>query len=227
MDYAKNNKNITAIVPAYNEAERISKVLEVLTTYKQFKEIIVVDDGSTDNTEEIVKKFNVRYIRNESNKGKGASMDIGVKHAGGEIIFFCDADVLGLNHKILEETIKPVFENKVEMFIAMRNRKLYFLSFILVFVPLLGGERALTKRLWINLPDKYKDRFKIETALNFYAKYYYKGLDYKVFSGITQIIKEKKYGLKRGIKQRFGMYKDVLKAAFELQTLDLPKNHKH
>jgi len=71
MDYAKNNKNITAIVPAYNEAERISKVLEVLTTYKQFKEIIVVDDGSTDNTEEIVKKFNVRYIRNESNKGKG------------------------------------------------------------------------------------------------------------------------------------------------------------
>lgn len=226
MDHEKNSQSITAIVPAYNEAERIGKVLEVLTSFKKFKEIIVIDDGSTDKTGEIAKRFNVKYIRNEINRGKGASMDIAVKQAESDIIFFCDADVVGLNHKILEETITPVLEDKVEMFIAMRNRKLYFLSFVLVFVPLLGGERALTKRLWLNLPEKYKDRFKIETALNFYAKYYYNGLDYKVFSGLTQTIKEKKYGLKSGIKQRWGMYKDVMKAAFELQTLDLPKSHK-
>ena len=69
MDRKENNKKITAIVPAYNEAVRIKHVLDVLTTYPGFSDIIIIDDGSTDNTEDVVKKYPVNYIKNSSNQG--------------------------------------------------------------------------------------------------------------------------------------------------------------
>ena len=227
MGNQKDRKRISAIIPAYNESERIGAVLEVLTTYENFKEVIVIDDGSTDDTGEIAKKYPVKYIKNKTNKGKGYSMDRGVKISKGDIIFFCDADVKGLNHRIIDKITTPVLRGETEMMIGMRNRKIYYLKFIITFVPLLGGERALTKRLWTRLPDYFKDRFKIEAGLNFYSKYYYNGFRYKVFKGLSQTIKEKKYGLINGLKQRFGMYYDILSAQTKLEFVDLPKNEKN
>jgi len=218
------NKRVTAIVPAYNEAKRIKRVLDVLTTYPKFEEIIVVDDGSDDNTEKIVGNYDVRYVRNPINKGKGYSMDLGVKLAKGDILFFADADVSGLTHQIIDEITEPVLNDEVEMFVGMRERKIYFLNFIMLFVPLLGGERALTKELWEKLPDYYKHYFRVETGLNFYAKYYGRGFKYKTFAGMTQTIKEKKYGFFKGVKQRWRMILNLLSAQLKLQFVDIPKS---
>lgn len=77
------------------------------------------------------------------------------------------------------------------MFIGMRNRKWYFAHQIIAFVPLLGSERALTKKLWQRIPDYYKQYFRIETALNFFTLYSGNGFNYKVFQGLAQVIKEK------------------------------------
>lgn len=224
MDKQKNSQKITAIVPAWNEAPRIQKVLDVLVTYPNFKEVIVIDDGSTDNTEQIVKKYNVRYIKNETNRGKGFSMDRAVQSAETEIIFFCDADVSGITHKIIDQITQPVLERKVDMFIGMRNRKIYFVHAVMAIVPLVGGERALTKTLWKKIPDYYKHYFRIEAGLNFYAKYYGNGFDYKVFKGMSQVIKEKKYGFLRGTQQRFQLYSDLILAQLKLRLVDIPKS---
>ena len=127
MGHKKTDKRISAIVPAYNEAERIGRVLDILTTYPDFKEIIVIDDGSPDGTEAIVRRYDVRYVKKKVNGGKGAAMDLGVKLAKGDVIFFCDADISGLTHKIIDQITCPVVNGEVEMFIGMRNRKIYFL----------------------------------------------------------------------------------------------------
>jgi len=224
MDQQKSNLKVSAIVPAYNEAQRIGPVLQVLTNCAALDEVIVVDDGSKDNTSEVVQKYPVKYIQLTKNGGKGSAMERGVQEARNVIIFFCDADIRGLKASMVEEIAAPVLEGKVEMFIAMRNRKSYYLRFLLAFVPLLGGERVLTKKLWNQVPSYYKERFRIEAGLNFYAKYYGKGFRFKVFPGLTQTIKEKKYGMWKGFTARVGMFRDYLVAQIKLQWVHIPRS---
>ncbi|KKT86898.1 MAG: Glycosyl transferase family 2 [Microgenomates group bacterium GW2011_GWA1_Microgenomates_45_10] len=224
MAKQKNRKTITAIVPAYNEAERIGRVLSILTAYPHFEEVIVVDDGSTDGTEEIVKQYPVRYVKNTINKGKGHAMDTGVALSKGGIIFFTDADVTGLTHEIIDDILKSVVDGEVDMSIGMRNRTTFYLHYIVFFLPLLSGERAVTKNLWQMLPSHYKRRFKVETGLNFYARYYGKGFNYKVFKGLSQVIKEKKFGLIEGLRRRWLLCVNVISAQLQSQFIDIPKS---
>lgn len=203
---------VTALVPAYNEVARVSNVLTVLTTYPGFKEVIVIDDGSTDATAAVARRFPARVIRLPKNMGKGQAMDHGVQAATTPILFFCDADVKGLTHSVIEQTLAPVLTGDVDMMIAMRNRKIYYARFILRMIPLLGGERALTRSLWEQVPATYKQRFRIEAALNFYAHHGGRGFGYRVFPGLTQTIKEKKYGWWPGFTSRLRMFYEVMAA---------------
>ena len=219
---AGENTGVTAVVAAFNEASRIGRMLEILTTFEGFREVVVVDDGSTDDTAEAASEFPVTVLEVTPNQGKGHAMDVGVAHASTDVIFFADADIVGLTHDMIEETISPVVDGSCEMFILMRNRKIYLLHRIMAFVPLLGGERALTKHLWDILPARYKDRFRIEAGLNFYAVHYGSGLKFRVFKGISQTTKEAKFGFWDGIRRRFAMFSEVLAAAWDLQWNDLP-----
>jgi dolichyl-phosphate beta-glucosyltransferase len=92
----------TIVIPAYNEGARIERALvEVLRTLdeKQWDaEVIVVNDGSRDNTAEIVRSFvaadrRVRLLENDRNRGKGYSVRNGLLHGAGKIVMFTDADL--------------------------------------------------------------------------------------------------------------------------------------
>ena len=198
--------NITAIIPAFNEAPRIGHALAALLASGCFQEIIVIDDGSTDQTHSVAAAFPVHVLRLHSNQGKGAAMAAGVAASSADIYFFCDADILGLQPLTIQAVLQPVIDGKLDMFIAMRDRPIFHIApWLSHRVPLLGGERAVTARLWHQVPNRYKQGFRIEAALNFYARYYGHGLGSRVITGLTQTIKEKKYGLFPGFFQRIFM----------------------
>lgn len=90
------------VIPAFNESQRIAssldQILYFLARQNWDAEVIVVNDGSRDDTAEIVRQYSaknaiVRLIENPGNRGKGYSVRNGVMHAGGELILFADADL--------------------------------------------------------------------------------------------------------------------------------------
>ncbi len=89
---------ISFVIPAYNEELRISQTINKVFDYfgkQNFEfEIIVVDDGSKDNTQIVMKNFpNVKYIKLVQNQGKGAAVRTGMLAAQGKYIIFSDADL--------------------------------------------------------------------------------------------------------------------------------------
>lgn len=98
-----NSKQYSIIIPAFNESKRIQKTLiEVSDYFKKRKiqiEIFVIDDGSTDNTGEVIEEFkkknnleNLRLVKLSKNSGKGFAVKTGVFESTGENILFLDAD---------------------------------------------------------------------------------------------------------------------------------------
>jgi glycosyltransferase involved in cell wall biosynthesis len=105
--------DVSIVIPAYNEEESAAQVMEeiknVVASDSRTYEIIVVDDGSTDNTSGILEKTGVRVIRHEVNKGYGATLKTGIRHARGEIVVITDADGTYPNEQI--PTIVGLMEN--------------------------------------------------------------------------------------------------------------------
>jgi dolichyl-phosphate beta-glucosyltransferase len=94
--------NYSIVIPAYNEGQRLTATLEKVLAYVRQQgwdaEVIVVNDGSRDNTAEIVREFAakdslVRLVENPGNRGKGYSVRNGMLKARGEVVVFSDADL--------------------------------------------------------------------------------------------------------------------------------------
>jgi dolichyl-phosphate beta-glucosyltransferase len=93
--------DLSVIIPAFNEGRRIRRclhdVIDHLAQRGLAAEVLVVDDGSTDDTSVVVEAFAeahsaVRLIRMDHNRGKGAAVRTGIRHAGGSLVLFADAD---------------------------------------------------------------------------------------------------------------------------------------
>lgn len=85
---------VSVIIPAFNEAEGIAGLLEKLVAldYHKKYEVIVIDDGSSDSTAEIVNRFPVRLIKHHTNKGYGAALKTGIRKAHGQKVVMLDSD---------------------------------------------------------------------------------------------------------------------------------------
>lgn len=118
------NKKISILIPVYNEERTIEEILNrvLRETENWQKEIIVINDGSTDKTLEKIKKFwdKIILLNLEKNRGKGFALREGFKKVTGEIIIIQDAD-LEYNPKDYKKLLTPILEGKTKIVYGSRN----------------------------------------------------------------------------------------------------------
>ncbi len=119
-------KGVTLIIPAYNEEKSVGKVIREAKKVKEISQIIVVNDGSKDNTSKIAQELGVDLIEHHENLGKGEALKTGISHAKGEIIAFVDADWTNIESKKIRAMILPIIKDKADFvkasFIMKRGR---------------------------------------------------------------------------------------------------------
>jgi hypothetical protein len=106
------------------------------------------------------------------------------------------------------------------MYVGIRSRRRYWLNRLLKIFPLIGGERALTRDVWEAVPSRYKEQFEIEIALNYSCKRAGLRMGRRVIRGMSQVIKEKKWGLGYGLIRRYFMIQDLLIIGFRLYVIE-------
>lgn len=131
-------RELSVIVPAYNEADTILEVLSQLASLDCVKEIIVVDDGSQDDTQAKVRGFNsplVKLIEMPANEGKTAAVRRGIAEVQGEITIIQDAD-LEYDPSEIPAVIEPILAQRADVVYGSRflvrktARVLYFYHYL-------------------------------------------------------------------------------------------------
>lgn len=114
---------LSVIVPVYNEVRTLREVVESVLNLQVSKQVIVVDDGSTDGTREIIeslrKEHGITVVLHESNQGKGAAIQTGIELALGEIVIVQDAD-LEYNPEDILSVIQPILDGESEVVFGSR-----------------------------------------------------------------------------------------------------------
>jgi glycosyltransferase involved in cell wall biosynthesis len=206
---------IAAIVPALNEEKNIANVLKTLfQSIDRFDEVIVVDGGSQDKTAEISQNMGAKVI-NFPEKGKGNAMLQGVKNTAAEILFFCDADLIGFLPQHVASLIQPVLRNEAVMSVGIRERRGWgkLSHFLIKLDPLLAiaGERVIPRYIFEAIPADFIKGFMVETALNYYCRINNLPVSYVKLKGLSITIKEAKWGMWRGFTARLKMFWELIK----------------
>lgn len=219
---------VSCIIPAYNEAPTIENVLNVLSTSPLIDEIIVVDDGSTDNTEKIVKdQFPfVKYIKHSVNKGKAAALVTGAHSAVNSYLFFCDADLIGLTPAHIDQLIIPVLYGDTHMtcgiqeFINPFGNSRWFQivnknkpdsikktgSRLNEFILGLGGEKVLRKEDFLQVQDIQNSDYGVEHKVIEYFRANNLSFEYHILKGVGHRHKITKWGFKKGLTKELKAY---------------------
>jgi glycosyltransferase involved in cell wall biosynthesis len=125
---------LSVVVPVYNEARWVPEVLRRVRAVPIPKEIIIVDDGSTDGTRELLREVecddDVRVLYQPANRGKGAALRAGFRLAGGDVVLVQDAD-LEYDPADYPRLLQPILDGRADVvfgsrFVGEQHRVLYF-----------------------------------------------------------------------------------------------------
>lgn len=206
---------VSVVIPAYNEAARIGAVLEPVLAAPSVHEVIVVDDGSTDDTAAVAARYGVKVVRLPENRGKGAALAAGAREAKGDVLLFLDADLTGLTPQHVEDLVRAYAEGDAEVVIAVFRKGRPATDLSQRVVPFLSGQRILARSLWEKAAAAAEGaEFGVETTLTKLA--FREGWRQKTvaWEGVSHVRKEEKYGFWWGFRDRLRMYADVVRSLF-------------
>ncbi len=106
-------RNVSVIIPAYNEEKTIGQVIDIVNESNIECEIIVVNNCCTDGTTEAATEKGAKVVYCDK-KGKGYAMEVGLKAATNEIVVFLDADITDYDKNLIPLLVTPIIENDID-----------------------------------------------------------------------------------------------------------------
>ena len=155
---------VAAVVPARNEESTVGSVVAALGRAGLVDEVVVVDNASTDATADAAAAAGARVVVC-GEVGKGQAMRAGAAATDADVLLFADADLLGIRPEHADALVGPVLDGRVAMACGLFDRG----SLNPVFMhglPVLTGQRALTRRLFESLDAAATVGYRVEAELN-------------------------------------------------------------
>ena len=125
---------VSLVIPVYNEEETLGVIIRAAKKADYIGEVIIVDDGSTDNSRAIAEQERAKVVAHDSNQGKGKTLKTGISHCSGKYVLFMDADIrniadvdiktdkIYLNPKKLNLLTEPLVLGEADMVKATFDR---------------------------------------------------------------------------------------------------------
>lgn len=173
-NYHHRQNPVTVVIPAYNEAIHIGSLIDVLFQVKTLTQIIVVDDGSTDDTPDVVRSLykrdeRIQLVCLSANQGKGGAMLAGAQVSDNDLIVFLDADLIGLHPENVLALIELVSNGTSSMTLGIFTQGRLQTDLTHWLTLFLSGQRCLRWSRFQSTPDLALYRWGVEAALVLHA----------------------------------------------------------
>lgn len=207
------------LIPAFDEAPNLTPVVKAALD-AGLGPVLVVDDGSRDATAEVARDAGANVLRLQQNRGKGAALRAGAEALASEVVVLLDADLVGLTAGHVRVLAEPVLAGRADMTRGAFRGGRWRTTAAQRIAPQLNGQRALRRASLLSVPGLAESRYGVEIAITRHAEERgWRCLDVPL-EGVSQVMKEEKRGLLRGLATRLRMYAEILAAIVRRRGAD-------
>jgi len=201
---------IDVVIPARNEATTVAAVVEACLACSYAREVIVVDDGSTDGTADAALAAGAKVIHRQPWEpgSKAHAMEAGVGASDAGAILFVDADVLNLKASHLDDICRPFVEGRAAM--SLGTFDYGFWNWLVLRSPPTTGERIIPRWIFEAIPPEKLDGFTIEYIIGGVVAERRLPVTARVMRGVTHRTKRDKFGPLQGTIETLRMFGQVI-----------------
>ena len=196
---------IDVVIAARNEASTIADVVSAALACRYTREVVVVDDGSTDGTAEVAQLAGAKVLRRDTSTGsKAKAMELGVAATDAEAILFCDADVVGLLPAHLDAICRPYVEGRAALSVGWFDYGM--LNPLVRRLPPTSGERVVPRWVWDSVHPEKRTGYSIEIMINEVIAEGRLPTTVRIMPGVYHRTKRHKLGRRRGYRETWRMF---------------------